>query len=649
MLNHRLEKEKPRILFAEDVLIHHKMAEEILRTEHIEFESVLVDNRNDFIKALDEFCPDLVITDYMMPGFNGMDVIHMTLNHDPTLPVIILTGSISEEVAVECMRQGAINYVLKENLIRLPFAVNEALTKKNALIEKSRAIQALTESESKLQTITHAAGDGIVMMDDQGKISFWNPAAERIFGYREDEAIGKNLHTLIAPPEFYREFSENFHAFRETGKGTAIGQARELEAIKKDGSRFFILLNLSAVKINEGWHSVGIISDITVRRKEAQELLAAKQRVEASDRLKTAFINNISHEVRTPLNGIIGFADLVSQPDIPDQEKRSYFSMIKSSSKRLLDTMTSYMDISMIVTGNMQMQKKLFDLNQLLQSLYNQFLPACEIKKIDLTLKIPETGSSFMIDSDPAFFTKILSHLLENALKFTSAGSIVMGYAKTRSSINFFVKDTGIGISREIQPRIFDFFMQEEDTQTRGFDGSGLGLSIVRGLINLLGGEVVLKSEKGVGSTFFFTIPYQVSQKIQHPEHKMKPVVQSAEKPVILIAEDDEANYMFLNTLLKRKGYKTLWASNGKLAVAMCSERADIGLILMDIKMPEMDGLTATRLIKSQKPRIGIIAVTAFAMSGDEQKALEAGCDDYIPKPIIEESLLQKIRNQIPG
>ncbi len=284
-----------------------------------------------------------------------------------------------------------------------------------------------------------------------------------------------------------------------------------------------------------------------------------------------------------------------------------------------------------------------------MKSVYEQYRPSCEIKNLLFTLKVPEPGTPFLIDSDPAFLTKILSHLLENALKFTFSGSVTMGYAKTRSALNFFITDTGIGISTEIQPRIFDSFMQEEHSQTRGFDGSGLGLSIVQGLVNLLGGEVVLKSEKGKGSTFFFTIPYKVPREARQPEQKPEPVAKPTRKTVILIAEDDEPNYLFLKTLLQRRGFEILWAPNGREAVKISTERDDISLILMDIKMPEMDGLSATKLIKSKKPAISIIAVTAFAMSGDEQKALDAGCDDYLPKPIVEEFLLSKIRKCIPG
>ena len=636
-------KEKVRILFAEDVLIHYRMSVEILHKEHIIFEPFLVASRVDFLAALDTFKPDIVVTDYLMPEFDGIEALHLTLSHDPTIPVIILTGSISEEVAVEAMRAGATNYVLKENLIRLPFAVKEAIKKKLALIGSTKAIQALTESESKLHTITHAAGDAIIMMDHQGMISFWNPAAEQIFGFTEKEVIGNPLHKLITPPEFYQGFADNFPNFQATGEGNAIGVTQELEAMRKDGSHLYISLNLSAVKIMDHWHAVGIISDITTRKKAAQELIAAKKKAESSDRLKTAFINNISHEVRTPLNGIIGFADLITKNDITNEEKLSFISMIKSSSKRLLDTMTSYMDISMIVTGNMQLQQKPFDLHQLLHSMYDQFKPMCVIKNITLNLRVPDPSNFLVLNADMSIYTKILSHLLDNAVKFTSEGEISFGYSRQGSIFRFFVSDTGVGIQKEIQPVIFEQFMQEDDSNIRAFDGSGLGLSIVRGLVRLLGGDIEFESEKGHGTTFFFHIPCEEIPffKDQGPVKPDK-VIQTG-KPVILIAEDDETNYLYIKTILQRKGYSIIWASNGKEAVDLCESHPEISLVIMDIKMPEMDGLAATRLIKTRRPDLTIIAVTAFAMSGDEQMATEAGCDDYIAKPIMEDRLISKV------
>lgn len=640
-------KEKIRILFAEDVFIHHRMSVEILRNENILFESKLVDTREGFLEALHSFSPDIVITDYQMPEFNGMDALQLTLGHDPTIPVIILTGSISEEVAVECMRSGATNYVLKENLIQLPFAVNEAIKKKLALIEHTKAMKALSESESKLHTITRAAGDAIIMIDFEGIISFWNPAAESIFGFSEAEAVGQHLHKLIIPPELYPRFAANFPEFQVTGQGNAVGKTLELEAMRKDGSRLFVSLNLSSVQINDHWHAVGIVSDITTRKIAAQELLAAKKRAESGDRLKSAFINNISHEVRTPLNGIIGFADLIIKPDISEDEKVSFISMIKSSSKRLLDTMTSYMDISMIVTGNMQVQQKQFDLNHLLETLRDQFLPMCAVKKLDLKLLVPSLSVPLMIYSDQSIFSKILSHLLDNAVKFTRSGEIAFGYTRDGSLFKFFVRDTGVGIHKDIQPQIFEHFIQEEISSTRTFDGSGLGLSIVQGLVRLLGGEIGLESEKGQGSTFTFNLSFEMIESVAARKQSLPSPLKSTGKPVILIAEDDEPNYLLIKTLLKRRGFDVLWAANGKEAVDLCRDHPEISLVLMDIKMPEMDGLEATRLIKTGRPGLHIIAVTAFAMSGDEQKAIDAGCDDYIAKPVIEGLLLDKISSYL--
>jgi len=637
-------KNKVKILFAEDDMSHHIMAKEILRKEGLEFESRLVDTKEAFKEALEEFNPDLVISDYVMPDFTGMEALIITNVMKPSTPLIILTGSISEEVAVECMRSGATNYVIKENLIRLPFAVKEALQKKIALSEQRKAISDLQESESRLQTITKAAGDAIVMIDNAGLISFWNPASEKIFGFSEKEALGKNLHELIAPYEYREAFYKNFGTFQHSGQGQAVGRIMELEAIRKNGDRIYISLNLSAVKIKELWHAVGIVSDITERKKVAEELISAKSRAEASDRLKTAFINNISHEVRTPLNGILGFSELISHSDLSDQEKNQYSSLIKMSSTRLLRTMTSYMDISMIVSGTMQIQNKLFDLQHLMQALLDQFKPICFVKSLELFLKIPDQKLPVILNSDAEGLSKIVSHLLDNAVKFTQKGEISFGYVKKTGRLEFFVKDTGIGISKKIQPRIFDHFIQEEISFTRNYDGSGLGLSIARGLIELLGGKIWLKSEKGSGSEFRFTLPYEESElMVAEHENKAKSAIHIKE-PVILVAEDDEPNYLLLEIILKKSGIKIIRAANGREAVECCRKHPEISLVLMDMKMPDMNGMEATIKIKSFRNDLPIIAVTAFAMSGDEKNAFNSGCDDYIPKPIMKEKLLDIIK-----
>jgi len=394
-------------------------------------------------------------------------------------------------------------------------------------------------------------------------------------------------------------------------------------------------------------------------RKQLEEALKqALEKAESGNRLKTAFMNNISHEVRTPLNGILGFSNLITQPDITLEEKVQYYSLIKTSSNRLLDTITSYMDISMIASGNMEVKRKPFDLHKILNQLYDQFQPLCAVKNLGLHLNTPAKTKGITIHTDAELFQKILTNLLDNAAKFTHQGKIIFGYEikstvttglPTEESGNpvaleFYVKDTGIGISRESLSMIFDSFKQEELCSTRGHEGSGLGLTIARGLVQLLGGKIRVESAKDKGSTFFFTIPTEgMKEEVEMPE-AIRTEGAVLGSPVVLVAEDDMSNVQFIEAVLRKTAVTLLVANNGQEAVDLCREHPEISLVLMDIKMPVMDGLEATREIKSFRKNLPIIALTAFALSGDEKKAQEAGCDDYTSKPVSREELLEKLQ-----
>ncbi len=394
-------------------------------------------------------------------------------------------------------------------------------------------------------------------------------------------------------------------------------------------------------------------------RKHLEEALkVALGKAESGNRLKTAFMNNISHEVRTPLNGILGFSDLITHPDITLEEKIQYYSHIKTSSNRLLDTITSYMDISMIASGNMEVIRKSTDLNRLLHELYEKFQPLAAIKNLELHLEIPAKSNDIIFYTDAELFQKILTHLLDNAAKFTHQGKIIFGYeirstgmtgpptekSGNHAELEFYVKDTGIGISRESLSIIFESFKQEELSPTKGYEGSGLGLSIVQGLVRLLGGKIRVESAKGKGSSFFFTIPFEGANEqvvIAEPNF-IKATKQS--NPVVLVAEDDMSNVQFIEAVLRKTAVTLLVANNGQEAVEQCHAHPEISLVLMDIKMPVMDGLEATREIKSFRKDLPIIAITAFAMNGDETRASEAGCDDYLAKPVSMELLFEKLK-----
>ena len=372
------------------------------------------------------------------------------------------------------------------------------------------------------------------------------------------------------------------------------------------------------------------------------ELIIAKEQAESGDRLKTAFMNNISHEIRTPLNGILGFSQLLADPDLKLDERAHYFSIVKSSSNRLINTVTDYMDISLIASGNQIVQKKLFAPVDLLNEIYGRFLKQSQTKRLTLSIQPPPLTSNMQINSDYDLLGKVLNHLVENAIKFTKHGTVSFGYQVKGSELEFFVEDTGIGIKKELQAIIFDKFMQENASNTRSHEGSGLGLSIAKGLVELLGGRIWCESVKSEGSAFFFTIPVEVN--IHEKPVDQEITVGESIKPLILIAEDEVSSSFLLERILQKYGVEKVVVTNGQQAVDACRNNPMITMVLMDLRMPVLDGFEATKIIKSFKPKLPVIAVTAYAMSGDERRALDAGCDDYIAKPFERELLIRKLK-----
>ena len=292
----------------------------------------------------------------------------------------------------------------------------------------------------------------------------------------------------------------------------------------------------------------------------------------------------------------------------------------------------------------MSVHKKDFIPGKVLRRIFENFKPVCSNKHLELFLEIPEKTENLSVNSDPEILHKIISHLMNNAVKFTEKGNIGFGYTILKGELEFFVKDTGIGIGKESVDSIFKRFIKEDRGPTKITEGSGLGLSIARGMSEVIDGKIRLESEVGVGSCFFLTIPLKEEVDASFSATPEKEFSKVLDGPLILVAEDDETNFFYLNALLSREiGSKVLYASNGREAIELFKANPGINLILMDIKMPEIDGLEATRQIKLLKKDVPIIAITAYAMSGDEEKVMAAGCDGYLSKPINRKSLLEKI------
>jgi CheY-like chemotaxis protein len=323
------------------------------------------------------------------------------------------------------------------------------------------------------------------------------------------------------------------------------------------------------------------------------------------------------------------------------EEKEHFHRLISASSDRLMNTITNYMDISMIVTKTIKPVPETFVFNDLLVSIYERFGSLHETKNVHLLLETPGEDS-LRITTDKEMVEKVYNHLIDNAFKFTTQGEIRFGYSHRDGRIECFVSDTGCGISSEALERIFDYFGQEEVADSRGYEGSGLGLSIAKGYLRLLESKLDVKSEKGRGSYFGFTLEVSsLALDFRHNHQEIKDI----NVKELLVAEDDETNMQLFDSMINNKSITIHHAVNGVEAVKLCRENPGIGLVLMDMKMPEMNGFEATWQIKSIRPHLPVIAVSAYSSAGDEHRAFEAGCDGYLIKPVSRDVLFAKMRS----
>lgn len=393
---------------------------------------------------------------------------------------------------------------------------------------------------------------------------------------------------------------------------------------------------------------IGMVEDITKRVEEENDLKTAKEKAEEADSLKTAFLANMSHEIRTPMNAIIGFSDLLTDADITEEEREEYINIIKNNGNILLNIIDDIIDIAKIEAGQIKIYRTQCAVNEILYELYTNFNKQKKILNKDNVDLILKTGKyqNITILSDPFRLRQILSNLLNNALKFTERGFIQFGFTIENQVIKFYVRDTGIGIEQEKINDIFTRFRQADLSETRKYGGTGLGLTISKNLVDLLGGQMWVESKVNEGSSFYFELPFQkISSGGNLPGFTQHDTIKDNwEDKVILIVEDDITNYKYLEKALRKTKAKIIWVEDGQPAVDLCKSNEKIDLVLMDIQMPLMDGYEATRLIKQIGKNIPIIAQTAYAMSGERDKSISAGCDDYIPKPIKLSTLLTTIR-----
>jgi PAS domain S-box-containing protein len=495
-------------------------------------------------------------------------------------------------------------------------------------------------------SLLNNVGQAVIATDLSGIVIYWNNAAETIYGWSPIEAIGQNVINLT-PAQQSGEQAADIMKKLCAGK-TWSG---EFDVKRKNGSVFPAFVTDTPIIDSNGKFSgiIGISSDITDRKKAEMELISAKERAEESDRLKTAFLHNISHEIRTPMNAIVGFSAFLNEPDLTSDKRKDFTDIIIQSSDQLLAIIDDIIRIASIESGQEKIQKSEIDINLVCKLLNEQFAPKANDGNVKLSVKTTLPDDDAIIFTDATKLTQILINLIGNAFKFTLRGYINFGYSVKNNLLEFYVEDSGIGIPLDMQEIIFNRFRQVETTDTRNIGGSGLGLSISKAYVEMLGGRMWVSSQLGKGSVFYFTIPFNNTNPKKNP-------VKSSNKDIyfglysnktLLIAEDDNSNFMLLNEMLAGSGINIIRAVNGVEAVNLCRSNPDIDLVLMDIKMPELDGYAATAQIKEFNPGLPIIAQTAYSTEVNKIKALECGCSDFICKPINKKMLFTKIKEQL--
>jgi PAS domain S-box-containing protein len=493
-----------RILMLEDMDADAELIESELRQAGIVFTAMRVDTEEAFRRELEEYAPGLILSDYSLPSFDGWSALIMAQEQRPDVPFIFVSGSLGEETAIEALKQGATDYVLKDRLSRLVPAVRRALRETEERIERRRAEEALRQSVERYRTLCETAPDVVFTLSTDGTITSLNLAFEAMTGWPRADWVGKNFAPLIHPDDLSPAMQLFQHALR--GETPPIYELRVLSA----SGGYIVGEFTSAPQFHDGKIAsiLGIARDITERKRAEEAMKQAKEAAEAGNRAKSQFLANISHELRTPMNGIIGMAQLALDTDLTP-EQREYLTLVNDSANSLLGLLTNILNFSEIETGKLQLDSIHFNLRERVDHLIQRLRLQANEKGLQLDYHLsPRTPDA--LTGDPARLHQVIVSLVSNAIKFTERGKVfvqVDTISETESEVGLqiAVRDTGVGIPPEKQRMIFEAFTQADGSSTRKFGGAGIGLAMASQLVSLMGGRLWVESEVGQGSTFRFT------------------------------------------------------------------------------------------------------------------------------------------------
>jgi len=461
-----------------------------------------------------------------------------------------------------------------------------------------------------------------------------NPEPNRILltGFSDIDA----LSSAVNEGKIYQYINKPWD---ESELKPVIYQALEAYYIKKENQRLTLALQSKNEMLEaEVAAKIALLDQL---KASEFELRIAKEKAEESDLLKTSFLNNMSHEIRTPLNGIVGFAELLCMDEYTTEEKLEFYKFIDQNSKDLLSMISNVILLSQLETGLIKTRPEILNCNLLFESYLKKFESKLSDKQLAINFDCQLKENEALINTDISKFSEIINQLLDNAIKFTEKGSIDIKVSKKNDRLLISVKDTGIGIDSRFHDVIFERFRKIELNRNKLYRGNGLGLSIVKSYVSLLGGKINVISETDKGTEFLLDLPYELAGKNELP-YKHTPKLKNGAK--ILLVEDEPDNISLIRSIIKHENIELILATNGLEAVELCEQIPDLNLVLMDIRIPELDGFDATRQIKKINPKLTVIAQTAYAFEDDKEKAKLAGCDEFIVKPITREKILRYFR-----
>jgi signal transduction histidine kinase/DNA-binding response OmpR family regulator len=607
------------------------------------------------LEVIPQFKPDIILSDFKLPDGDAREIIN---RYSQKIPIVIMTSYGNEALAVELIKAGAMDYFIKssDTFANINWIIERVLREWGHIVEHRK----IEEDKKLLAELLEMAPASFVVHDDNGNFLYANQRAMELSDFEN------NRPKSFQPSAILSNYLKNGNI---DGCNEEINY--EINHQRTDGVQVPLNVYSRCINWNNRKFILTVTTDITEIKKYQEEILKknkeiefqnqeyrnlmnelvkSKEKAEESDRLKSAFLANMSHEIRTPMNGIIGFADLLEEEDLDDDRKKQFLQVIKNSGLQLLNIINDIIDISKIETGQIKFLEEKILISQFMKDLYSFFKPITNSKDLGFEMDVDISTDKDNCITDGVKLRQILTNLINNAIKFTRAGTILVTVKLNGPFLNFDVRDSGCGISKENQAVIFDRFRQVENGSGALQVGTGLGLAICKAYIELNGGAIVVYSEPGSGSTFSFTWPYKhaqdsVTRNLTNAKYATMEsgLVYQWENKIIMVAEDELVNFYYVNELLIPTGATVSKASNGREVLRLMNEGKVPDIILMDLKMPLLNGYETTREIRKLNKNIPIIAVTAYAFAGEKEKALEAGCNSFIQKPFRKDDLLRAI------